>query len=205
MSHPQEGASTTPHLTVARVSEVTTLRTMTTREAFDLFEKEADDQRRLPWAAYKSCFDQILARNGHSSNDTPVTDAHRRLTDGIVERVFHVYDTENTKSIRLLDLASGLTTLCAGTRDEKIKDVFILYGNQHSISQNQICRYLTAVYTIIFDFQPDTHANLVCACAVSPAELAETTAECMFKDGELDDDTRLSFEEFKKWCDGGDR
>jgi hypothetical protein len=87
--------------------------------------------------------------------------------------------------------------LCKGSRTEKNESAFALYdcGGSGYISLEEMTRYLTSVYRIVYETQPETGDRL----SVGPEELAAVTAEQAFKDADLNHDGKLSLEEFKAW------
>merc|ERR1711871_148464 len=69
------------------------------------------------------------------------------------------------------------------------------YNGDGFISLEEMTRYLTSVFKVMYETQPGTAERM----GVSALELAAVTAEQAFIDADLNHDGRLSFEEFKIW------
>ena len=94
------------------------------------------------------------------------------------------------------ELASGLSVLCGGSRDQKAEAAFALYdyNGDGFISLEEMTRYLTSVFKVMYETQPGTAERM----GVSAEELAAVTAEQAFVDADLNHDGRLSFDEFQR-------
>ena len=49
----------------------------------------------------------------------------------ITQRLFKAFDADGNNLVDHSELVSGLSMLCAGTEDDKIRAVFALYGTVH--------------------------------------------------------------------------
>ena len=98
----------------------------------------------------------------------------------------------------LCELASGLSVLCGGSRDAKAEAAFALYdyNGDGFISLEEMTRYLTCVFKVMYETQPGTAEEMGGASA---EELAEVTAERCFEEADLDGDGNLTFDEFQAW------
>ena len=119
------------------------------------------------------------------------------IRDRVLARLFDVFDQDGNDAVDFSELASGLSVLCGGSRDEKAEAAFALYdyNGDGYISLEEMTRYLTSVFKVMYETQPGTRERM----GVEASELAEVTAEQAFKDADLNHDGRLSFEEFRKW------
>ena len=115
----------------------------------------------------------------------------------ILDRMFDLFDTDGNGVVDFSELASGLSVLCGGSRDDKAKAAFSLfdYNGDGYISLEEMTRYLASVFKVMYETQPGTAEQM----GVSAEDLATVTAEQAFEDADLNHDGRLSFEEFQKW------
>ncbi|RLN77040.1 hypothetical protein BBJ28_00008459, partial [Nothophytophthora sp. Chile5] len=107
------------------------------------------------------------------------------------------FDEDHNGSVDFCELSSGLSVLCGGSREEKVRAAFALYDfNQDGfISLDEMVRYLSSVFKVLYETSPGTDAKL----GVLPEELATITAEQCFLEADLNQDGKLSFDEFVAW------
>eukprot|EP00936_MAST-01D_sp_MAST-1D-sp1_P000427 g427.t1 len=112
-----------------------------------------------------------------------------------MHRFFHLFDTDSSGYVNFTELASGLSLLCGGSREERVRAAFELYDTNSDgvIALGEMAAYLTAVFTVTGT------AHL----GVTPRELAHVTAEQAFLQAELDANGKLSYEEFRLWFSRG--
>merc|ERR1711968_71026 len=117
--------------------------------------------------------------------------------DLVLKRLFDIFDTDGNGVVDFSELASGLSVLCGGSRDEKARAAFSLfdYNGDGFITLEEMTRYLTSVFKVMYETQPGTADQM----GVSAEDLATVTAEQAFEDADLNHDGRLSFAEFQKW------
>jgi len=115
----------------------------------------------------------------------------------LIHRLFHIFDIDSSGAVDFSELASGLSVLCGGSRDDKAEAAFALYdyNGDGFISLEEMTRYLASVFKVMFEVQPGTAEQM----GVTPDELAAVTANQAFEDADLNHDGRLSFEEFQQW------
>jgi Ca2+-binding EF-hand superfamily protein len=115
----------------------------------------------------------------------------------MASRLFDLFDADNNGVVDFCELASALSVLCGGSRDEKVEAAFALYdiNGDGYISLDEMTTYLTSVFKVLYETQPGTAERM----GVSAEELAAVTAEQAFVDADLNHDGKLSFDEFKKW------
>ena len=94
-------------------------------------------------------------------------------------------------------VASGLSVLCSGPRDAKVRAAFDLFdiNGDGFISLDEMLKYLSAVFKVLYVATPGMQIQLV----VSAEELALMTTEQVFEQCDTNQDDRLSFKEFKQW------
>ena len=108
--------------------------------------------------------------------------------------MFDLFDMDGNGVVDFSELASGLSVLCGGSRDDKAKAAFSLfdYNGDGYISLEEMTRYLASVFKVMYETQPVRLSKWV-----SAEDLATVTAEQAFEDADLNHDGRLSFEEFQ--------
>lgn len=98
----------------------------------------------------------------------------------------------------------SLTTLSMSTFSPFGYHVLILVG---FISLDEMIQYMTSIFKVMYATSDEAKRQM----GVSPEELARVTATQCFKDADLNQDAKVSFEEFKQvmqryWNhQGGDR
>ena len=192
----QAGLSELPSLEELRV--LTGLGSLDASFVLDTL-KEVLPSDTISKQAFVRGFQLIRPRESFSSDEEFDIYSHT------MERLFHVFDTDKNGVVEYDELASGLSVLCGGTCDDKVKSVFSLFDTNGDglISKSEMVKYLTSVFRITFETSPSETKAL--ASAVHPETLAEATAARCFSDADLDDDGSLTFDEFRMWyLTGGD-
>ena len=118
------------------------------------------------------------------------------LDETIVEKVFQVMDRDRDGVIDGKELISGLTVLCGGDRDSKIRAAFVLYDKNDDgfIDRHELTEYLRSVFRVVAENEKGKFKD-----NVTPDALANATASQCFLDCDTNEDGLLSFEEFKSW------
>ena len=100
------------------------------------------------------------------------------------------------------ELASGISVLCGGARDQKVLAAFQLYdyNGDGYISEDEFARYLASVFKVLYAVSP----GLAETVGADAATLARETAGEAFADADLNRDGMLSFAEFTKWYTNND-
>lgn len=172
------------------VRELTQLERHAPESVFEVFAERCDpNDGTLTREAFTECFRSLTQRGEERNTDT-------RL-EGIIDRLFDAFDADGNGVVDFCELSSGISILCGGSREEKIRAAFALYDlNQDGlIALDEMTRYLTSVFRILFETSPETRDNL----GISPSELALVTAEQCFAEADLNHDGKLTFEEFVRW------
>ncbi len=85
-----------------------------------MFASEADDNNLLDRTAFNRCFHLFLV-DEHSHEDA---ERHRL----ILSRLFDVFDVNGDGTVDFTELSTGLSVLCGGSKGDKIRAAFALYG-----------------------------------------------------------------------------
>ncbi|KUF99653.1 Short-chain specific acyl-CoA dehydrogenase [Phytophthora nicotianae] len=173
------------------VKQMTNLEKYTADEVFEIFANRCSENGTLSREAFEECFEQLV--DEQYKNDE-VSLARLRL---ILNRLFIIFDENQDGTVDFCELTSGLSVLCGGSREEKVRAAFSLYDlNQDGfISLDEMVRYLASVFKVLYETSPGTDRKL----GVRPEELATITAEQCFLEADLNEDGKLSFDEFVAW------
>nr|CCA18345.1 conserved hypothetical protein [Albugo laibachii Nc14] len=172
------------------VRELTQLERYAPESVFEVFAERCDtNDGTLTREAFTECFRSLVECGEDGDSDD-------RL-EGIIDRLFDIFDANGNGVVDFCELSSGISILCGGSREEKIRATFALYDlNQDGlIALDEMTRYLTGVFRVLFETSPETRESL----GISPQELALVTAEQCFAEADLDHDGKLTFEEFVQW------
>jgi Ca2+-binding EF-hand superfamily protein len=180
-------------LSLQEARRLTNLSAYSTEEVFEMFAEVADDEGLLSEDAFLQCFEQLVAARGSITPRS--SDATR--TRSLVHRLFAIFDADGNGVVDFSELASGLSVLCGGSRDDKVEAAFSLYdlNGDGFISLEEMTTYLTSVFKVLYETQPETRQRI----GVGPEELAAITAAQCFADADVNHDGRLEYEEFKRW------
>jgi Ca2+-binding EF-hand superfamily protein len=181
----QHDSAGTPY-SLEEIREATNLKSISTGDLLELIGSRSDKYGRLTRAAFKEAFTPIL----HGVSDAQKADA-------ILSRMFDIFDTARDGYVNLSELSCGLSVLCGGAFEEKVETAFQMYdmNGDGFISMDEMVRYLTSVFTVVFETRPGMQAEM----GVTPAELGRETAEHAFETADLNHDGRISYDEFKSW------
>jgi Ca2+-binding EF-hand superfamily protein len=162
------------------------------KDVFEIFAEAAPDGY-LTKQSFQRSFDLLIDSGGGHANDSEANAASM-----VIDRLFSVFDADDSGTVDFGELASGLSIMCGSSMDDKVKAAFSLYDVNEDgfISLEEMTIYMKSIFNIMYETSADMHAKM----GVSPAELAEVTAQQCFKDADLNHDGKLSFEEFREWC-----
>ena len=184
---PSESEDLSMSLSVART--LTGLGASKVHDIFEMLANSADDEGLVPIDGYIDCFTSVF-------DQARTTEEHNRLKQ-LFYSIFELFDTDTTGKVDFAELSSGISVLCGGSSDDKVRSAFALFdfNGDGYISLTEFTTYLAAVYKVMYLTTPGTRERI----GATPEELAKITAEEAFYDADLNLDGRLSFAEFKKW------
>ncbi|KAI9921483.1 hypothetical protein PsorP6_001163 [Peronosclerospora sorghi] len=188
--------SSLPWPPLNEMKQLTNLAQYKPEEVFEIFAGEANEDGLLSRDAFNESFRKVI--NGQkfdretSSDDT---EAQIKL-HGAIDNLFDLFDHDNNGTVDFGELASGLSVLCGGTKDQKVEAAFSLidFNGDGFISLDEMTRYITSVFRVLFQVSPETQS-----LGVTPEELGEVTAQQAFSQADLDHDGQLTREEFQCW------
>ncbi|ETP44618.1 hypothetical protein F442_08803 [Phytophthora nicotianae P10297] len=177
------------------IKQLTNLAQYEPEEVFEIFAGEADEDGLLSRDAFNESFRKVIS--GQKSKGTQASDVEtQKKLQEVVDGLFDLFDTDNSGAVDFGELASGLSVLCGGTKDQKVEAAFSLFdfNGDGFISLDEMTRYLTSVFRVLFQVSPDTQS-----LGVTPEELGEVTAQQAFAEADQDHDGQLTLKEFQQW------
>jgi len=116
-------------------------------------------------------------------------------------KVFGLFDKDNNDIVDMMELVCGISLLCQGTEEEKIAAVFNVFDENGDgfISMDEMFKFLTSVFRVVLT--PNVMATMkqMGVEVESADDLASVTSLECFKVADLNNDGKLSREEFKNW------
>ena len=172
-------------LDLSDVSTITGLGSMSPGTAMAMFASSLGRDGTVSAGAFRGCFASRLAA---------LSAAQQAKLSAAIDALYALFDADGDGVVDHAELATGLSVLCGGTRDEKARAAFALYdaNGDHLLSYEELKRYLSAVFTIMF-------AQTQGADLTAAAQLAEDTAIEAFAEADVDLDACLTWPQFRAW------
>ena len=195
-------------LTLSSLRAVTTFGSYAAGDVFDVFAGACDGRGTLGRDDFEASARLFVGEEaGRDARATVVEGMFR--TFGQKRAPWHRAELEQQQQqqqqeeeeVDFAELMSGISVLCAGTRDERALAAFKLFDVEDCgyITKSELAIYLTNVFKLLFWVQPFALAGQ------TPAELGAITAQEAFDDAMANesgcDGENLTFEEFKRWND----
>ncbi|EEY68199.1 uncharacterized protein PITG_04603 [Phytophthora infestans T30-4] len=177
------------------IKQLTNLAQYEPEEVFEIFAGEADEDGLLSRDAFNESFRKVIGGQKSQGARTSDAETQKKLRE-VIDGLFDLFDRDNSGAVDFGELASGLSVLCGGTKDQKVKAAFSLFdfNGDGFISLEEMTRYLTSVFRVLFQVSPDTQS-----LGVTPEELGQVTAQQAFAEADQDHDGQLTLEEFQQW------
>lgn len=196
-----EGASLTQFtetvpmaLSLNDIRKLTRFEQYLPNEIFELFAERCPDG-----TIDRHTFEQVFREISLARPPAFTSDEMDRL-HLVINRIFHAFDTDGAGAIEFTDLAAGLSILAGGGKDMRAESCFALYdlNGDGMISKPELYSFLSAVFRVMFALQPSTREQLG---GVKPEALAEASMEELFREMDINHDSLISWDEFKRWWD----
>ena len=120
------------------------------------------------------------------------------FTTKLLCKLFAEFDESSVGVIDAVELASGLSVLCAGSSDEKVESVFALLDldDDNWITEQEMERYLKSIFRVLYKASPRQVQDI----EVTPDQLARlTVSQCFETVTEKNGKKLMSLDEFKAW------
>jgi len=182
-----------PIITIDEARKLTCLDCQSSENLFELFAESADENGLISRRAFNSCFQYLMSSNPAGAAYSIANKERAKL---VIDLLFDIFDEDKNGYVDYSELASGLSVLAAGTRDEKVQAAFELYDSNGDgvISLEEMVRYFTAVFRVLYGLDQTKQGSL----GISPEDLALVTAKQAFQEADTNRDGKLNFEEFQR-------
>jgi len=185
------------HFTLDEINRLLNLSSFQVEDVLDVMASSSDSDGRLSRPAFTHAFASLLT----VPREPELTQNERQLAAYIIDKLFDVFDMDGDGSVSAAELASGLSMLCGGAPEDKVRAAFNLFDVEHKgyITIREMAQYLASIYRLLYETQPDLINEVGC----SVEELAKVTAEQAFTDADRDRDGKITYEEFCSWYASG--
>ena len=159
--------SATAATTLAGLRRLTNLKGFALPELQELFLSDTEEGGTITRDAFHDCFVALSgAQDFPLSTDPEEADTLRVGLCGL----YAPFDTDGDAMVGFTELTSGLSVLCGGDRNEKAAAAFALcdYNSDGVVSLEEMTRYLTAVFKVMYHAEPGTEGSMCCT-AEEPA------------------------------------
>eukprot|EP00931_Biecheleriopsis_adriatica_P094117 TRINITY_DN6779_c0_g1_i1.p1 TRINITY_DN6779_c0_g1~~TRINITY_DN6779_c0_g1_i1.p1 ORF type:complete len:371 (+),score=91.20 TRINITY_DN6779_c0_g1_i1:73-1113(+) len=122
-------------------------------------------------------------------------------SDEVKNAVFDLFDRDDNNVVDMMELICGISLLCAGNEEEKIHAVFEVFDENGDgyISMDEMYKFLTSVFKVVLTPAVMRAMSSMGVTVESAEDLASVTSLECFKTADLNQDGKLSVEEFKQW------
>jgi len=190
---------------LAELRAVSCLGEFSVQEALQVFTRHADVSGMLSRRAFNAAMNKFVPHHAEQTagglalvqgRDTSDMNAHAVVR----AHLFDVFDTTQSGFLDMQHLAAGLSLLCGGLHDARVRDAFAFIDTDGDgvITQAELRQYLTGMYRLM-DATNGLHPGEATA-----QELAAAAAEECFAEADLDHTGRLTVQELIKWYAAGD-
>lgn len=112
-----ESRAAAPQISLDTVKEVTTLGRRSVDEVLEIFASAANEEGVLSRDAFYAAFSDIMGA---------LDPQELELAQVIVPRLYDIFDQNGDGVVDFAELSAGLTVLCGGSREDKVKAAFDL-------------------------------------------------------------------------------
>ena len=127
-----------------------------------------------------------------------------------LERVFNILETTGNIYIYIYiiligsgrlafnEVTKGVIVLCGGSLAEKLESCFLLfdYNNSNTIDNEELLSMLETIFTLYFW----SNKSIEQEYSITPAELAQETAEKCFREFRIRPGGEIRIDQLKSWC-----
>jgi len=119
----------------------------------------------------------------------------------VQDAVFDLFDRDDNGAVDMMELICGIALLCQGTEEEKIKAIFSIFDENGDdfISMDEMFKFLTSVFKVVLTPNVKGVMRSMGVEVESAEDLASVTSLECFKAADLNNDGKLSLQEFHNW------
>jgi Ca2+-binding EF-hand superfamily protein len=181
-------------VSIEDIQAITTFSEYHVADAMNIISAAADDEGLLDEEAFSNC---VLENFFVPTAGGGAKLAHEGYVKAVAAWLFQCFDADHNGFVDSAELISGLTILCVGSRQDKVRAAFSAFDQNGDgfISYAEMTAYLRSVFSLMFAVKPDIQGSV----SVSADQLAEVTSQQAFAEADLNYDGKLSYAEFTKW------
>jgi Ca2+-binding EF-hand superfamily protein len=181
-----------PHVTISEVRRLTNLDSHGVVEILSFFEEITDESGTIEREDFCAQFTFL----SYLPWDELSTEDKKKFSH-VVDRLFDIFDPAGEGRLQLIELVTGLSVLCRGSRIQKAEFAFRLHDQDgdEMISLKEAEAYLSAVFKLQYLLNSEMSGMM----GVGYATLASVTAQQLFSDSGISPGGLLPFDKFKAW------
>ena len=164
----------------------------------EIFQEQCPNQKSISLDKFKKVLNLIISLSGELDVSDTTDESSLNIQSEVIDRLFKIFDQNKDGKVDFVELVSGLSILCSGSKEDKVSAAFSLfdYNGDGKISMEEMIVYLKSVFRVIYETTPPPVAYNI---EVTPELLAKSTALQCFQDCDINRDGFLSLNEFSKW------
>lgn len=130
-----------PQISLDTVKEVTTLGRRSVDEVLEIFASAANEEGVLSRDAFYAAFSDIMGA---------LDPQELELAQVIVPRLYDIFDQNGDGVVDFAELSAGLTVLCGGSREDKVKAAFDLVRRNTTTAATMVvmCAHAPCLVTL---------------------------------------------------------
>jgi len=174
---------------------------LSSHEIFSHLSQFANDRRCLNFDDFKRAIHHLLKIthfNQQEEKNGGVTSPMPHVTDATLNELFKKWDLDGNGELDFTEIATALTILTGDSEDEKLRMAFQCYDSDGDgfIDKSEMEQFLTTVYHLMRDMDQVNYDET----QLSPIQRARETTELAFIEADVNNDGKISLEEFMNWA-----
>jgi len=145
----------------------------------------------------------VLSRDQFMEVKGAILDAAgvQRPSQDVSDAVFDLFDKDDNDSVDMMEIICGVSLLCKGDEEKKVEAVFMMFDENGDgfVTIDEMYKFLRVVFKVVCTPSVMEVVNSVGVPIDSIEDMASATALECFQAADLNNDGKLSLDEFKKW------